>query len=304
MVRPSAAAASTKAGWRPGLDPQNTHTAFSSVTGACCQDPADPGDDVSGRAAGSGSYAGRMAWDRDISRVGALLAEPARCRILTALADGRALPVSLLAREAHVATSTASGHLRKLADAGWVDVEPQGRFRYYRLVDEGAAELLELATRLAPPLPVTSLAGDLERRRLRRARTCYRHLAGRLGVELLAGFLRAGWIDGHDGSFRPGADRLSAPGRDVAYRVTGGGAVGLGELGIDAVAGEGVRHCVDWSEQCHHLAGAVGARLADRLFTLGWIERQPTGRAVTVTELGAPALATRLHLDIDRLDVG
>jgi DNA-binding transcriptional ArsR family regulator len=243
-----------------------------------------------------------MAWDHDIAQVGALLAEPARCRMLTALADGRALPVSELAREAHVATSTASGHLRKLADAGWVDVEPQGRHRYYRLVDDDAAELLELATRLAPPLPVTSLAGDLERRRLRRARTCYRHLAGRLGVELLAGLLRVGWVDGHDGSFRHGNDRLSSPGRDVAYRVTDAGAAGLGELGIDAAPGEGIRHCVDWSEQCHHLAGALGARLADRLFTLGWIERQPTGRGLTITELGAPALATRLHIDLTRLD--
>jgi DNA-binding transcriptional ArsR family regulator len=244
-----------------------------------------------------------MAWDHDIARVGTLLAEPARCRILTALADGRALPVSLLASEAHVAVSTASGHLRQLTDAGWVEVEPQGRFRYYRLVSDDAAELLELATRMAPPLPVTSLAGDLERRRLRRARTCYRHLAGRLGVELLAGFLRAGWVDGHDGSFRPGADRLSTPGRDVAYRVTAAGAAGFPEVGIDTAAGDGIRHCTDWSEQRHHLAGDLGARLADRLFALGWVERHPIGRAVTVTELGAPALATCLHVDIAALDV-
>jgi DNA-binding transcriptional ArsR family regulator len=244
-----------------------------------------------------------MAWDNDIAAVGSLLAEPARCRILSALADGRALPVSLLAREAHVAASTASGHLRRLADAGWVDVEPQGRYRYYRLVSDDAAELLELVGRLAPPLPVTSLAGDLERRRLRRARTCYRHLAGRLGVELLAGCLRAGWVDGHDGSFRAGVDQLSTPGRDVAYRVTSGGAAGLTDLGIDAAAGGGIRHCIDWTEQRHHLAGDLGARLADRLFALGWIERQPTGRAVTVTELGAPALATRLGVDLTRLDL-
>jgi DNA-binding transcriptional ArsR family regulator len=243
-----------------------------------------------------------MAWDHDIAQVGTLLAEPARCRILTALADGRALPVSLLAQEAHVAASTASGHLRRLTDAGWVAVEPQGRYRYYRLVDEGAAELLELATRLAPPMPVTSLAGDIERRRLRRARTCYRHLAGRLGVELLAGFLRAGWVDGHDGSFRPGADQLSTPGRDVAYRVTGAGAAGLSGLGVDAAAGEGLRHCVDWSEQRHHLAGALGGRLADRLFVLGWVERRPRGRAVTVTEAGGPELAHRWHVDLTRLD--
>lgn len=242
-----------------------------------------------------------MAWDHDIARVGTLLAEPARCRILTALADGRALPVSLLAREARVAVSTASGHLRQLADAGWVGVEPHGRFRYYRLVSDDAAELLELATRMAPPLPVTSLAGDIERRQLRRARTCYRHLAGRLGVELLTAFLRAGWIDGHDGSYRPAQDQLSAPGRDVAYRITGDGAVGLAELGLDAAAGDGVRHCMDWSEQRHHVAGTFGARLADRLFAFGWIERRPTGRAVTVTELGAPALAARLHVDLDRL---
>jgi DNA-binding transcriptional ArsR family regulator len=243
-----------------------------------------------------------MAWDADIAEVGSLLAEPARCRILMALADGRALPASLLAKEAHVAASTASGHLSRLVDAGWIEVEAHGRYRYFRLVNDDAAEILELAARLAPPEPVTSLTGDIERRRLRRARTCYRHLAGRLGVEMLATFAHAGWVDGHDGSFRAGVDRLSAPGPDTIYRVTDEGAARLADLGVDTEAGAGTRHCVDWSEQRHHLGGALGARLADRLFDLGWIERHPAGRAVTITECGARALHDELGVDPARLD--
>jgi DNA-binding transcriptional ArsR family regulator len=243
-----------------------------------------------------------MAWDVDIAEVGGLLAEPARCRILLALADGRALPASLLAHEAHVAPSTASGHLARLIDAGWIDVEAHGRYRYYRLVNDDAAEIIEVASRLAPPEPVTSLTGDLERRRLRRARTCYRHLAGRLGVELLTVFARDGWVDGHDGSFREGVDRLSAPARDTIYQVTDEGAARLVALGIDTEPGAGTRHCVDWSEQRHHLGGVLGGRLADRLFALGWVERHPAGRAVTVTELGAQALQDELGVDLDRLD--
>jgi hypothetical protein len=83
--------------------------------------------------------------------------------------------------------------------------------------------------------------------------------------------------------------------------VTAAGAEGFDELGVAAAPADGVRHCVDWSEQRHHVAGHLGARLADRLFELGWIERQPSGRAVTITEAGGPALADRLGLDLAAL---
>lgn len=242
-----------------------------------------------------------MAWDVDLAGVGALLAEPVRCRILTALLDGRALAASVLAAEAGVSPSTATAHLSRLVDAGWLDVEAHGRFRYYRLANSHVAELLESMAKLAPQPPVRSLAGEVRRRQLRNARTCYRHLAGRLGVALLAALLDREWVVGHDGTFRPGVDQLSRGGRDVTYHVTETGRNGLTELGIDIAAGAPARHCVDWSEQRHHLSGDVGRRLADGLFELTWIARTDRNRIVEVTANGAVGLR-RLGVDISFVD--
>jgi DNA-binding transcriptional ArsR family regulator len=235
-----------------------------------------------------------VTWDADLARVGSLLGEPARGRILVALADGRALPASVLAAEAHVAPSTASGHLKLLVEAGWLSVEQHGRHRYYRVARDDLGELIEMAVRVAPQPPVRSLKADSERRRMRDARTCYGHLAGRVGVAVLDGLLERGWIEGHDGSFRPGVDELSSTGRDVVYRVTGAGHRGLGALGIDAPTGAGARHCVDWTEQRHHLGGGLGRRIADAAFDRGWVVRAERGRSVTVGPGGARALGAEV----------
>src|SRR6478672_7222367 len=98
-----------------------------------------------------------MTGDADIATVAALMADPARARILMALGDGRALPASVLADEAGVAASTASGHLSKLLDGGLLSVEQHGRHRYFRLAGPEVGELLEALSRLAPAAPVRSL---------------------------------------------------------------------------------------------------------------------------------------------------
>jgi DNA-binding transcriptional ArsR family regulator len=238
-----------------------------------------------------------MTWDADVAWVGSLLSEPTRCRILFALADGRALPATTLASEAHVAPSSASAHLTRLVDAGWLGVERHGRHRYYRLERNDVGEVLEALARIAPEAPVRSLSGDIRRRRLRRARTCYRHLAGRLGTGLLTSMVERGWIVGHDGTFRPDVDQLSSTGHDVVYQVTPAGTDGLARLGIEAAAGAGARHCVDWTEQRHHLSGQLGAALADRLFDLGWLQRTEQGRVVDITESGAVKLHETFGID-------
>ena len=120
--------------------------------------------------------------DADLAALGAVLAEPARTRMLLALGDGRALPASMLAAEAGVAASTTSGHLARLVDAGLVVCRPQGRFRYYALAGPQVGELIEVLARSARTVPVRSLRQGTRAAALRTARTCYDHLAGRLGV--------------------------------------------------------------------------------------------------------------------------
>jgi DNA-binding transcriptional ArsR family regulator len=239
-----------------------------------------------------------MPGDADIAVVGALLGDRARTRILAALGDGRALAASVLAVEAGVAASTASAHLARLVDGGLLVCERHGRHRYYRVAGPDVARLLEAMARLAPPEPVTSLREGTRAHALRVARTCYDHLAGQVGTGLMAAMIEGGLIDGGDGVYHPAAaarDRLSAPGRDVDYVLTERGAGVLSGLGVDldgAAASRRpfVRYCVDWSEQRHHLAGALGAAVHDRLVDLGWVRRQPRGRAVWLTPEGARGL--------------
>jgi DNA-binding transcriptional ArsR family regulator len=237
-----------------------------------------------------------MDGDADIAALGSVLAEPSRARMLMALGDGRALAASVLASEAGVAASTASGHLNRLVDAGLVDVLPQGRHRYYRLAGPHVGELLEVLARVAPAGPVRSLRQGTQAEALRTARTCYDHLAGRLGVAIFGALIENGHVIGGDGTHDPltaGEDRLSARGRDVDYRLTPSGRETLAALGVE-VNGSALRYCIDWSEQRHHLSGAAGHALAHRLLDLEWIRRADSGRAVFLTDAGRHELPARL----------
>ena len=227
--------------------------------------------------------------------------------MMLALDGGRALPASRLAAEAGIAPSTCSAHLSRLVRAGMLTVEPHGRHRYYRLAGPNVAELLEAIARMAPAMTVQSLREGTKAEAVRRARTCYDHLAGRLGVAMMGALLHRGVLAGGDGDFDPGRaerDRPSAPGWDVAYVLTENGRAVLADLGIDcSPAGKRpfVRYCVDWSEQRHHLAGALGARILDRFEDLRWIERRTATRAVTVTAAGVRGLDGALGLDVSEL---
>jgi DNA-binding transcriptional ArsR family regulator len=244
--------------------------------------------------------------DADIAALAGLLSDRTRARILLTLIDGRALPASLLAAEAGVAASTTSEHLRRLTDAGLVTVHPQGRHRYYRLRDAEVAELLESLLRLAPPSEVRSLKQSNRLALLRQARTCYDHVAGRLGVEIFGALIDRGGIVGGDGLHHvesSGRDRLAAPGRDLAYRLTPSGRKQLAKLGVALPPADNdgttpLRYCIDWTEQRHHLSGAVGRGLANRLFELGWIERNGVARALTVGDDGRAGLRRSLGVDL------
>jgi DNA-binding transcriptional ArsR family regulator len=237
-----------------------------------------------------------MQGDADIVKVTSLL-DPTRTRILMALGDGRALPASVLASDVGVAPSTASPHLAKLVSGGFLAVERHGRHRYFRLAGAHVGELLEALARFAPPAPVRSLRQSTTAEALRFARTCYDHLAGRLGTELMTAMIERGLLEGGDGDFdarHRKRDRLSAPGWDVDYRLTAHGTEVLQRFGVELASlpprRRLIRYCVDWSEQRHHLAGALGAAIADRAFELGWVRRVKTGRALRVTDRGLDGL--------------
>ena len=200
-----------------------------------------------------------------------------------------AVGAEVFAAEAGVSASTVSEHLAKLLDGRLVAVERQGRTRYYRLAGPPVAEALEALARIAPPEPVRSLRQGTHAHALRRARTCYSHLAGRLGVAVMTALLRDGALTAGP---RPGAgpDRLSGPGRAVVYRLTPHGRSALDALGVDRERWAPVRYCLDWSEQRHHLAGPLGAAVTHRLFDLGWLRRTDRRRVVRLSDAGREGL--------------
>jgi DNA-binding transcriptional ArsR family regulator len=243
--------------------------------------------------------------DADIARVGALVADPARARVLMALGDGRALPATVLADEAGVAASTTSAHLGKLLKGGLLTVERHGRHRYFRIAGPEVADLLEALARLSPAAPVRSLRQGTRAQAVRFARTCYDHLAGVLGTEVMTAMLERELLTGGQGVFHPDEadeDRLAAPGFDLDYRLTASGVKKLRAFGIDFDAMPRrrpmIRYCVDWSEQRHHLAGALGAAISERMFELGWLRQARRSRAVQITDDGSAGLARTFGIEI------
>lgn len=234
----------------------------------------------------------------DIAAVGALLADPTRARVLIALSDGRALPASVLAAEAGVAASTASEHLARLLAGGLLEVERSGRHRYYRLASAEVGAALEAVSVLAPAQPVRSLRESTRAAAMRRARTCYDHLAGRLGVAVTEGLIDRRVFtrtDGRPGTQRGDGDRLAAPMPVHPYQLGPDATSVLAELGVDlaevqAARRPPLRFCVDWTEQRHHLSGGLGAAVLAGMQSAGWVRRHDSRRSVTLTPDGADAL--------------
>ena len=223
-----------------------------------------------------------MANNATFAEVAALAGDPTRAGMLQALMDGRALTASELARIAGVTPQTASGHLARLTTAGLLSVEQQGRHRYHRLASPAVAQMMESIMLVAsrPEPTKRKLTIGPRDAALRAARTCYDHLAGRLGVALTDALVAGGQVElAKDGGL-----------------VTDAGMEHLRRLGIDvdpmvahSASPRGrvlCRPCLDWSERRPHLAGAVGAALCSLSYANGWIRRLDGTRAVTVTPKG------------------
>lgn len=216
-----------------------------------------------------------------LARVAAMVADAARSRMLAYLMGGELASAGELARAASVTPATASGHLAKLLEARFVACEPRGRHRYYRLADAEVAHALEALALVAERNDHDRTWAHPERQRLRAARCCYGHLAGRLGVRLFDTLQACQGLAAGTGG----------------YTLTEAGHGWLASLGLQsAPAGTRRRYayaCLDWSERRDHLAGQLADEILVHLITRGWLQRGP-GRAVTVTPAGARELLPRL----------
>ena len=222
----------------------------------------------------------------NISLIASLVGDPARANMLTALMSGKALTATELAHEAGVMPQTASTHLAKLEAGGLIVTEKQGRHRYFQLSGADVADVLEglmglaartghLRTRTGPRDPA-----------LRRARVCYDHLAGELGVGLYDGLHHQGYLAAED---------------DGGVALTPKGARALDAFGIDVTRLKDQRrpvckNCLDWSARRPHLAGSLGAALLDRFYGLEWARREADSRIVTFTPSGERELRERFSI--------
>jgi DNA-binding transcriptional ArsR family regulator len=223
-----------------------------------------------------------MASNVMFAEIAALAGDPTRAGMLHALMDGRALTASELAHVAGIAPQTASGHLARMTAVGLLSVEKQGRNRYHRLASPAVAQMMESIMQVASDLAPTHrpLCVGPRDAALRAARTCYDHLAGRLGVALADALVAGGYAE------------LA----NDAGLVTDAGIELFGQIGIDVdalLARRGnrpprilCRPCLDWSERRPHLAGAVGAALCMLSLKNGWIRRINGTRAVAITPKG------------------
>ncbi|MEO7056037.1 MAG: helix-turn-helix transcriptional regulator [Caldimonas sp.] len=227
----------------------------------------------------------------DVARIAALVGEPSRTAMLIELIDGRALTANELARAAHVQAPAASRHLALLVEGGLLQVEPRGRHRYHRLASAEVACVLEgimqlaVAGRAAGQVPRRAVVTGPREAAMRRARTCYDHIAGRLGVAIADRLLADGAV-----TFDGTAGHVEAAAEGV-----------LARLGIDTGAASAsttsrvgkrphCRPCLDWSERKPHLAGSLGALICAHCLERRWLLRHAGGRGLEITAPGEVAL--------------
>jgi DNA-binding transcriptional ArsR family regulator len=215
----------------------------------------------------------------DIARVGNLLADPSRARMVWLLIDGTRRPAGELAYAAHLSAQSASGHLAKLVRGGLLRTEAHGRHRYFSIASAEVASMVEdiasLAALTRPRLPGPPRVVPTMPAQFLRARTCYGHLAGELAVLTLASMLEKRW--------------LQNAGRD--YSVTDRGASELAKLGVNLARVSKARRvfaraCIDLTQRRPHLGGALGEALLDAYVERAWIKRLPRSRTVTITPQG------------------
>ncbi len=222
----------------------------------------------------------------NVAKVAALIGDPVRAKMLFALLDGRELTASELAFRGDASPQAASAHLAKLADGGLICARNAGRQRLFHLASREIAHAIEVLASIAPVAPVTSLNQHTAMQRLRRARSCYDHLAGRLGVAVTDAL----------------TERRFLAARDDAFTLTSSGETFFSDIGVDLDSARTSRRhfaraCMDWTERRHHIAGALGAALLERLVANGWLLRNQRDRSLEITARGQMHLKNAFGID-------
>jgi DNA-binding transcriptional ArsR family regulator len=227
-----------------------------------------------------------MSINPNLANVAGMVSDPSRAAILTVLMDNRFHSASELAYMARIKPQTTSYHLAKLMEANLITVENQGRHRYFQIKNSEVAQIMETLLTLSPPAQIRSLKQSAEDKQIRRARTCYDHLAGYLGVEITESFLKKGFITNE-------------------FVLTEKGEAFLASFGVNIIEVRKKRRsfshkCLDWSERKHHLAGALGNVILELFLELNWVKRLPKTRALEITPIGKKALLDHFGFDVSR----
>ncbi|MEP0331943.1 MAG: winged helix-turn-helix domain-containing protein [Anderseniella sp.] len=221
----------------------------------------------------------------DIALLGSLIGDPARANILTALMSGKALTATELASEAGVTVQTASSHLKKLQDAQLLRQRKQGRHRYFTLADDDVGSVLEAMMGLAAKRGLVRTRTGPKDEALRKARVCYNHLAGDLGVAVYDGMVSRGYLAETEDTVS-----LTHAGEEFAAQF------GVDLATLSKSRRPMCRSCLDWSSRRTHLAGSLGTALLDRFYNLGWAARVDGSRVVEFSACGERELLASFGL--------
>lgn len=225
----------------------------------------------------------------DFAYVAKLMGDPSRAAMLDALLGLDGLPATELSKKANISLQTTSGHLSKLVEGNLLRVEKHGRHRYFRLANADVARALETLTVIAPPTQIRSLKDSSRAEKIKIARTCYDHLAGKLGVRLTEAFMEKEYLVEDQDNFL-----VTHKGEKFFYEF---------DIDLQALRQKRrafARKCLDWSERRYHLAGALGNAVLVRLLEQHWVEKLPA-RAVKITKKGEAGLYKTLAIDASQL---
>ncbi|MCE5168726.1 winged helix-turn-helix domain-containing protein [Paenibacillus profundus] len=223
----------------------------------------------------------------NVSVIASLLSDASRSAMLTHLLDGRFHPAGEMALAAGITPQTASFHLAKMMESGVVVAEKHGRHRYYRIQKSADAEIIEQLLSLSGPVQITSLRQSVQMEKLRHARMCYDHVAGELGVSIADSLTERGLL------YKNGMEFAVTEAGESFFNDFG---LELGELRKKRRSF--CRCCLDWTERKHHMAGALGQALAERMMQLNWLERDSSSRAVRITEEGRERISALFDIPL------